>query len=158
MPSKKDLKSFTEICKKIKNPKQGLPEPVFEALCKLVVFPATEVVIINDRREILLTFRNDKWWKGWHVPGGLLRFGETFEQRLKQVVKNELGAELKSFKFLFVENYKLEKRGHTMGNFFLCELKGKPKVGQFFKTPPKDTIDQHRKVWKKLKSAIKTLK
>lgn len=153
-----DLTILAKISGRIKNPKKGLPQGLFEVLCKLVVFPATEVVVINDKQEILLTWRDDKWWKGWHIPGGLIRFGESFEQRLKQVVKNELKTELKSFKFLFAENYALEKRGHTIGNFFLCELKGKPKVGQFFKNPPKDMILQHRKVWRKLKSAIKAYK
>lgn len=155
MLSQNEIKIFAKIAKKIKNPKAGLPQGVFDAISQIVPFPACEIVVINQKKEILLTWREDKWWKGWHIPGGLMRFGETFKERLEKTAKNELGVGIKSFKFLFVESYDTELRGHSVACVFLCKLKGNAKQGKFFKQMPKDIVKQHVVVWKKINKFIR---
>ena len=150
MLSKKEISTFLKLSKKVKNPKQGLPQGVFDAISQLVPFPACEIVVFNSKGEMLLTWRQDQWWNGWHIPGGLMRFKETFQERLNNTAKKELGAGIKSFKFLFVENYYTELRGHSVSCVFLCKLTRPPKQGKFFKTMPKDLIKQHKIVWKKI--------
>ena len=155
MLSKKELARFASLVNKVKDPRKGLPEPVFLALCKLVPFVACEIVIINKKKEILLTWRKDKWWKGWHFPGGLMRFKENFEERLKKTALSELGVKIEKFKFLFPVNYNKNTRGHSVSLVFLCEAKTKPKEGKFFKKMPRNIIDEHKETWRLSQKKIK---
>ena len=151
---KEDLKNFKRIIGKIKQPEKGLQQEVFNVLCGVVTHVACELVIINNKKEKLLTFRKDKFWNGWHFPGGLLRYRENFSSRLKQVAKMELGVKLISAKFLFPINYINSKRGHDVSLVFLCKLNGKPKIGKWFKIMPKNIIPEHKILWKELKKHI----
>jgi len=154
MLNKKEQEQLSGLLKKIDDPHAGLPQPVFEALLKVVPFVACEIVVIG-KDGIFLTWRNDKWFKGWHFPGGLMRFNEDFKERIDYVVKNELDAKLKSYHLLFVENFNFSQRGHTVSLVFLCELDSIPKVGKFFKKIPKDILKSHRDIWKKIEEILK---
>ncbi len=154
MLPKKDLNSLKNIISKIKNPERGIEQEVFDILCKIITHLACELIVINRRKEILLTFRQDKIWQGWHFPGGLLRYREAFKSRLEQVAKLELQTKLKTAKFLFPINYVKSQRGHDVSLVFLCELKGEPKTGQWFKQMPKNIIPEHRALWKKVKYMV----
>jgi colanic acid biosynthesis protein WcaH len=151
---KKDLNSLKNIISKIKNPERGIEQEVFDILCKIITHVACELIILNQHKEILLTYRHDKIWQGWHFPGGILRYREAFESRLKQVAKLELQAKLKTAKFLFPFNYINGQRGHDVSLVFLCELKSKPKIGKWFKQMPKNIISEHKELWKKVKYVV----
>ncbi|OFZ55546.1 MAG: hypothetical protein A3D92_11390 [Bacteroidetes bacterium RIFCSPHIGHO2_02_FULL_44_7] len=155
MLSKAEEKQFASLIKKIGDVRKGLSKPLFDALCKIVVFPACELVLVNNKKEILLTYRKDKYWKGWHFPGGLIRFRESLVKRLKTTAKAELGVSLSNLKFLFPINYPLSKRGHSLSLVYLCKTKNHPKDGQWFKTMPKDIIPEHRELWRMVKKALK---
>lgn len=158
MISEGDIRTLGRLLAKIERPEQGLQQEVFDVLVKLVPFVACEMVVMNHRREILLTYRRDEFWQGWHFPGGLMRYNDTFEKRLKETVKRELGAGLKSHRFLFPINYRYPKnnpRGHAVSLVFLCQLKDKPKDGKFFAKMPKDIINDHRMLWIEVKRLVK---
>jgi ADP-ribose pyrophosphatase YjhB (NUDIX family) len=150
MISKKEVQQLQKLIGKIEHPELGLPQGVFDPLCKIVPFVGPELVVVNNKKEILLIYRDDGFWKGWHFPGGLLRFNETMDQRLKAVAKKELGVTIKKSEFLFHNDYIKNPRGHDVSLMYLCAIKGEPKNGKFFKQMPKDIIPQHKIVWKKL--------
>lgn len=154
MLTQKETKQLVKLLGKIKNSHLGLPQEVFEALVRLVPFVSCELVITNRRKEILLTYRYDKWWRGWHFPGGLMRLHESFEERIKKTAQAELGARVKSFSFLFPVNYNRGPRGHAVSLVFLCKIRSQPKDGKFFKTMPRDIIPEHRTVWRQAKPLI----
>lgn len=151
MLSKKDLRDLNNIISEIKHPEKGLEQEVFEALCPITTHVACEMVVANQRGEILLTYRRDSFWQGWHFPGGLLRFKESFFNRIKITAREELGVKLLSAKFLFPLNYINSARGHDVSFVFLCQIKGKPKAGRWFKAMPKNIIQEHRLLFKELK-------
>ncbi len=155
MLSQKDIWQFVRIAKKIDKPHEGLPKAVFQALCKVVPFAACELAIVNSKKEILLVWRDDKFWRGWHFPGGLIRFRESFEARIEKNAWEELGAKIETLQFLFPMNYPQSKRGHNVALVFLCRTEMKPKKGRWFKTMPKNIIEEHKEVWKKVKSFLK---
>lgn len=133
---------------------QDLPKPIFDALLQMRPTVAVDIIAVNSKGELLLTWRDDQWWRGWHFPGGLLRFGETFLERLEKTSKRELGVGIKSAKFLTVKNYGEHERGHDVSIVFLCQLKGKPKHGRFFAKKPKPMITVHEKFWGEVKKLI----
>jgi len=155
MISQKEIKQLAGLLKKIDNPHEGLPQPVFDALVNVVPFVACEVIIINDKKGVLMTWRDDKWWRGWHFPGGLLRFRECFEERIEQVAWQELGINISTFEFLFIKNHEQCARGHAVSLVFLCQTEMKPKTGRFFKKMPKNIVDGTEEMWEYLKQTKK---
>lgn len=147
MINQKEIKQLVSLIKKIDNPHEGLPKPVFDVLVKIVPFVACELVI-KEERGILLKWRDDKFWRGWHFPGGLLRVAETFEERIANTAWNELGINIKNHKFLCVKGYNTGVRAHTVSLVFLCETEMDPKNGKFFKKMPKNIIEEHKELWK----------
>lgn len=148
MLNKKETKTLCSLLKKVEKPHEGLPQQVFNALINLVPFVACEIVL-KSNKGILLTYRKDKYWHGWHFPGGLLRFNESFEERIENVAWQELGVVLEKIKFLCPFNCVRGKRGHHISLVFLCETSMEPKKGKFFKKMPKNIIESHKELWNK---------
>jgi colanic acid biosynthesis protein WcaH len=152
MLNEKELRQLVSLLKKIDNPHEGLPQPVFDALIKIVPFVACELAVVDGKGGILLTWRDDKWWRGWHFPGGLFRFRESFEERIEKVAQKELGVNIEKYKFLFVEDFSQGARSHAVSLVFRCETAMTPKHGKFFKKMPKNIIEAHKEFWKKIKN------
>ena len=94
-----DASELTEALRVIRdsvdNPEKGLPEDVFLLASELLPLVNTDLLVRDDDGRILLAWRNDRWWgNGWHVPGGVLRLNETFEQRVQKTAVEELHSEV----------------------------------------------------------------
>lgn len=150
MLNQKEIKQLVSLLKRIDTPHEGLPQPVFDALCSVVPFVSCELVIIGEKG-ILLTWREDKWWRGWHFPGGLLRYRESLAERIEKTVWDELGTGVNSQKFLFTMDYYQSVRCHAVSLVFFCQTTTIPKQGKFFKKMPKNIIDAHKELWEKIK-------
>jgi colanic acid biosynthesis protein WcaH len=52
--------------------------------------------LIKDKHNrVLLAWRDDQFaGAGWHIPGGIVRYKETIEQRIQQVALTEIGCEV----------------------------------------------------------------
>lgn len=146
----KEIKQLVALLKKIDNPHQGLPQPVFDALIKIVPFAACELAVVDGKGGILLTWREDEWYKGWHFPGRLMRFRESFEECIKNAAQDELNIKISSHKFLFVKDYSQSPRGHVVSLVFRCQTTETVKQGKFFKKMPKDIIEDHKELWRKI--------
>ena len=74
---------------------QGTPEELFLLVSSIIPVPNVDLLIINERQQILLARRNDQFYeKNWHIPGGCLRFYESFEQRIQETARLELHCEV----------------------------------------------------------------
>ena len=108
------------------DPRQGLPEPVFRLVTRLTPMANVDLLIRNDRRETLLTWRHDDLYRGWHVPGGIIRYKERMDTRVAEVARTELGAEvaIKGAPAAINEIIHLDRkaRGHFIAFLFECEL------------------------------------
>jgi colanic acid biosynthesis protein WcaH len=52
-------------------------------------------LIRNDKGQVLLTWRDDGYFgPAWHVPGGIVRFKESMEKRIREVARTELGCDV----------------------------------------------------------------
>jgi ADP-ribose pyrophosphatase YjhB (NUDIX family) len=155
MLGSKEIRQLLKILKKIDHPHEGLPPAVFNGFVRVVPFVACELVVVNSKKQILLTWRRDQWWTGWHFPGGLLRYNETFEERIQQTALTELGVDVVRSKFLFPVNYTSGPRGHAVSLVFLCETETKPVHGKFFGKMPRAIINEHKDVWEKVRKKLK---
>ncbi|MDD5110210.1 MAG: NUDIX hydrolase [Patescibacteria group bacterium] len=152
--TKREQNQLVTLLGKIARPKRDLPESIFEALILVVPFLACELVVVDRHGRILLTWRDDKYWRGWHFPGGLLRYGETFLHRIRYVARHELGVGVTRARFMSVLNYPGAGRGHGVSLVWRCTVERTPKKGKFFARMPKDIIWEHQRVWKKVRAAL----
>src|SRR5947209_6885664 len=78
----------------IGDPRRGLPLEIFELVSRIA--PLVNVdLLIQDAGRTLLTWRDDEHFgAGWHVPGGIIRYKERADHRIRECARLELGAEV----------------------------------------------------------------
>lgn len=160
MLTEKDL--INELERKISDPHQGLTEDLFLFVSRITPLVNVDLLIRNERRQTLLTWRDDSFFpKGWHIPGGIIRYKETREERITLVARSELETEVEFDPVPVAVNEFILKerktRGHFISFLYECRLKADPpeklkyrsdipKNGQYawFDGPPDDLLDVHR--------------
>ena len=78
----------------IEDSRKRLPQPVFDFISRITPVVNVDLLIRNDRGEILLTWRHDELYHGWHVPGGVVRFKERMADRVAAVARAEIGTDV----------------------------------------------------------------
>lgn len=158
-----DMKYLWELREKL-NPNEGLPFELFEWISTLVPIANVDLLILNEKGEILLSWRDDEYYgKGWHLPGGCIRFKETSEDRIQKTALNEIGTEV-IFKrepiatrdmIMGNPNEKPIKRAHHLTTLYECKLpdgfeidngnRTEDEVGflKWFDMIPKDILNVH---------------
>src|SRR3989344_6415818 len=139
--TKVETEELVKLLKKVRLP---APYSVFVALCKSVPVIAVDIALMKDKNNIFLTYRSDKFYKGWHVPGSILTYQEKPIQALYRMAKKELGLEPKDLLGVKFQTYFAYKdvRESGISLFFTASSKVKPKDGKYFplNNPPKDFL------------------
>lgn len=115
------------------NTDEGTPEELFLLASSLIPVPNVDLLVINNKNQILLARRNDKFYeKNWHIPGGCMRFYESFEKRVQETAKKELHCEVEfDDSPLTVKNVVRgdnpgqlhpRERGHNVAILYNCRL------------------------------------
>ena len=120
-----------ELESQIGNPKEGLPEAIFQFASRLTPLVNVDLLIRNTLGQVLLTWRDDEiFGRGWHVPGGCIRLGETFADRISAVANSELGVSVTANPnpigiYETVDNTRTS-RTHHITFLFDCQLDSEP--------------------------------
>lgn len=109
----------------------GLPEEVFLFLSRTTPLVNVDLLIQDDRRRTLLTWRNDEHFgPGWHVPGGIIRFREAAADRIRAVAALELGANVTFEPAPIMVHESIDSgrrnRGHAVSLLYRCRLASDP--------------------------------
>lgn len=81
--------------KHVPDPSAGLPDEVFVYISRTTPLVNVDLLIKDERGRTLLSWRDDQYCgRGWHVPGGIVRFKETLETRVKKVAETEIGVNI----------------------------------------------------------------
>lgn len=96
----------------------------FEYLSTQTPIVNVDLLIKNKKDQVLLSWRDDHLFYGWHLPGRCVRFKETLSDAVKQCSLLEIGWGL-SFDphpILIQEDISAERdiRGHFISFLFLC--------------------------------------
>jgi ADP-ribose pyrophosphatase YjhB (NUDIX family) len=118
----------------IADPSQGLPEEVFLFISSVTPMVNVDLLIKDERRRTLLTWREDGFYPpSWHVPGGIVRFKEGLHDRIAAVAKSELGADVAFQPAPLAVNEivvpQRAVRGHFISFLYECRLLGPPDDG-----------------------------
>jgi ADP-ribose pyrophosphatase YjhB (NUDIX family) len=128
------------------NPTAGLPYELFLFISRLVPMTNVDLLVYDDEGRILLTWRDEPiHGVGWHVPGGMIRYKETAEDRVRATALEELGAGVEFEGPPIVEQIiepERRVRGHHISLLYKCRLlsapsqairftHGEPRAGQW---------------------------
>lgn len=111
----------------ITDPSAGLPEELFLFITRITPMINVDLLIKNESGHTLLTWRDDGYYPpGWHVPGGIVRYKETFADRLRAVARTELGADVDFDPAPVAVNEVIhsvrKNRGHFVSFLYDCRL------------------------------------
>ena len=110
----------------IADAKTGLPFPVFELVSRLTPMVNVDLLIKDKNNRILLAWRDDQFaGQGWHIPGGIVRFKETLDNRIQQVALREIGQQVDYVPEPITMNQvicKHETRGHFISLLYACSI------------------------------------
>ncbi len=116
-----------KLKEEIKNPKEGLPEDIFLFISSIIPMVNVDLLIQNEYGHTLLAWRDDIYCgAGWHIPGGMIRFQETMEQRIIKVSETEIGPIVEYDLNPIALNQVIEEeksiRGHFISILYRCFL------------------------------------
>jgi hypothetical protein len=76
-----------ELASQIGDPRRGLPDAVFAFVSSVTPLVNIDLLVRNAAPQTLLTWRDDEYYRGWHVPGGIIRFKERMVDRAAAVAR-----------------------------------------------------------------------
>lgn len=131
-----DIKTLESL---IQDPSIGLPEDIFQFISRTTPLVNADLLIKDEKKGTLLTWRDDEYsCHGWHIPGGIIRFKETIANRISEVAKRELGAEVTFDPVPLAINEVIhptrDTRGHFISMLFECSLVTPPDEGHHYKS------------------------
>jgi colanic acid biosynthesis protein WcaH len=108
--------------KQVPNPSEGLPEELFLYISRITPMVNVDLLIKDEKGRTLLAWRDDQYCgQGWHVPGGIVRFKETMETRVKKVAEAEIGTDI-SFNTTPMALNQIIYPGHDTRSHFISIL------------------------------------
>lgn len=134
--------------------KPGQWGEAFIPLKKCGVHCAIELVVIREKK-VLLVWRDDEHFTGWHTPGSYLDQGESWQDVATRCARKELGVDVTVIKDLKTFNNTDNLRFHDETILLLCCLMGdEPTAGQWFDECPPNLIYPHKKYWPEIAALI----
>ena len=129
--TKSEEKKLVRLLSRVKLP---APYPVFIVLCKSVPMVAVDIALMKDKNHLFLTYRNDEFYRGWHMPGSILIYHEKPIKTFYRAAKKELGLGPKNLTGVKFQNYFSQKdiRGNGITLLFTAHSAVKLKNGKYF--------------------------
>ncbi len=105
----------------------GLPDDIFYFISRTTPLVNVDLLVKDEIGRTLLSWRDDEYCKkGWHIPGGIIRYMETFEQRIQKTAEREFGINVSFDPVpLSVEEIilpELRNRGHFISFLYKCAV------------------------------------
>jgi colanic acid biosynthesis protein WcaH len=111
----------------VPNPADGLPDELFYFISRVTPLVNVDLLIKDELGRTLLSWRNDQYaGQGWHLPGGIVRFKETLETRVKKAAEIEIGRAVDFDPHPIALNQIIHKtdkiRSHFISILYKCSL------------------------------------
>jgi ADP-ribose pyrophosphatase YjhB (NUDIX family) len=108
-------------------PEKGLSDELFYFTSSITPMINVDLLIQNNKGQTLLSWRDHQYsGKGWHIPGGIIRFREIIAERIKQVALTEIGEmveyDIKPLTLIEVIDREEYIRGHFISLLYRCRL------------------------------------
>lgn len=114
-----------EIPTALENAETGLPDEIFSFVASVTPMVNVDLLIQDEHGRVLLSWRDDGKNLGWHIPGGIIRFKETFAERLHKTALKELNVDI-TFDETPIKITEIfmpyQRRGHFISFLYRCYL------------------------------------
>ncbi|MBT8342134.1 MAG: NUDIX domain-containing protein [Desulfatitalea sp.] len=119
--------AVTFLKDQVPDPSKGLPDEVFYYISETTPLVNVDLLIQDENGRTLLAWRDDPYsGKGWHIPGGIVRFKETLEARIQKVAETEIGVDVSFEPTPIALNQLIHEdrdvRGHFISFLYQCFL------------------------------------
>lgn len=121
------------------------PRVIWDALAGVVPRLAVELFLVRDGA-VLLTWRDDAQWRGWHVPGGFVGVGETLGDAGRRIAARELGVQLEVETVVADYAWPDHPCGAVLSLLCACTCVGQPSEGRYFDTLPEPMVHRHDEI------------
>ena len=123
----------------------------FEAIHKIIPWPAVEVLIMHpdDPRKYFLSWREDSYWRGWHIPGGYIRATHlSLMDACNSIATRELGntSAIISARLITAYLWKDHPYGNPISLVYACTVDQLPHTNdhaRFFSEIPSPMVPHH---------------
>lgn len=121
------VQAIAALEKAVPEPAAGLPEDVFYYISRVTPMINVDLLVKDKAGRTLLAWRHEQFYRhGWHLPGGIVRFRETLETRIKKVAETEIGAQVEFDPVPLALNQLISPgrrtRGHFISLLYRCYL------------------------------------
>lgn len=117
------MSDIEALRRRIVDPNKGLPDDIFAFALQIVPMINVDLLVRDEAGRILMAWREDSWGRGWHIPGGIIRFQERAHERIREVARLELGARVAvEEKPCDVVELLNQGRGHFISMLYRCSL------------------------------------
>lgn len=115
------------VLRRISDPRRGLDDPVFAFALRITPMINVDLLVRDAHGRTLLAWREDDHGRGWHVPGGIIRFDESAMSRVREVARLELETEVRAEPSpCDVVEIPDRSRGHFISLLYRCVLCAPP--------------------------------
>lgn len=115
------------------DPSKGLGDDLFLFVSTLTPIVNVDLLVVSEKG-VLLSWRDEEIsGNGWYIPGGCVRYKETFDERIHATALKELGCDvtykeepLKIAEIIHKDKGKesiQSARGHFISFLFQCQVK-----------------------------------
>ena len=136
-------------------PVPDIPPELFVSVMQKNV-PVTIDLAIVRAGKLLLTYRRDAYFKGWHFPGSFMSPGETVAEAARRTALGETDLNIRNCRLLGVFNCVRNKRFHFVSFFLLCRANGAPADGTWFSKRPRGLIPEHERLWRNVETWLRS--
>lgn len=148
----RDVQELTRLLGVVTQENGLLPtQESFEAIHKVIPWSAVEILIVHpdDPGKYLLSWRDDSYWHGWHIPGGYVRVTHaSLAHACASVARKELGDTftITSTRLITAFLWKDHPYGNPISLVYACEVTRRPPVNdqnKFFSELPSPMVPHH---------------
>lgn len=149
VPEQKELARLLGV---VANEDKGfIPDPAYRPMHKLVPWPAVEVLIYDEDKGFVLTYRDDEF-KGWHIPGGYMKPNESYREACTRHVRKErIAKAITDLKLIATHTWLAGEHpfGYPISLIIVCKAVGdiveRGDLKWFEKIPEDTILQQHSK-------------
>lgn len=102
-----------------------IPDEAWLPINRAFVIPFVEVAVVrqlDSEWQLLLGHREDEFWQGWEIPGGIWKAqSQTIEDACNAVAKGELGVHVDFIRLAKVYKWTDNPRGHPLSLVCICQ-------------------------------------
>ena len=142
-PTDTDINAAIGVLERsIDNAAVGLREELFRFVSRLTVMVNIDLLVKDELNRVLLSWRDTEFsGAGWHVPGGIIRYKESLEDRIRKVAQSEIGTVVDFDSNPVAINQIIKNhttRGHFISILYICSLPSDftPDNGSLSETEP----------------------